>query len=336
MSPADEKPILLILPKMQGFFSIVFQALGQAHLAEKAGAIPVVYYNKNCPYWSEAGYQNSRNVWEYYFEPMSDYRVQDLFPVPLERLEGLSLAEFNELNRDPRITIVNRYPDVIEYRSPIRVNRQRNFVHGLIKKHLRLKPHIQAKRDDFCQAHLSSGTVLGIHYRGIEKAHGKGKDWVVSRKTTDLKSFYLQHMRRYLRRHPAAKIFIATDSQEFLEEARSIFGDAVFFREATRLKKSEEAVGLHFSDEAKKQGAMLGEEVLLDALILARTNHLIHGMSNVSNASLFFNPKLKHTDIEFRHGETGTYVRREILRVLNSRSPALASHLQKLYSLLKP
>ena len=335
MSPTDEKPILLILPRMQGFFSLVFQAVGQAHLAEKTGAVPVVYFNKHCPYWSDAGYEGARNVWEYYFEPLSDGRVESLFAVPKETLEGLSVAEFTELSAGTRITATCRYPDVIEYGSPIGVSRQRSFVHGLLKKHLRIRPHIHRKLDEFCAAHFSTRPILGVHYRGVEKAHGKKKDWVVSRKTADLKAFYLKEMSRYMRKHPSAKIFVATDSREFLEETRALFGEAVLFLNATRLEKSEEAVGLHFREEAKTQGPLLGEEVLLDALILARTNFLIHGISNVSNAALFFNPQLRHIDIEFRHGETGMYMRREILRLISLRSPWAADQLRKLSALFR-
>jgi hypothetical protein len=327
----DEKPILLILPRMQGFFSLVFQALGQAHLCEKRGVVPVVYYNKHCPYWSDAGYNDARNVWEYYFEPLSDCDLEKLFALPTKTLEGLSLSEFTELRSGTPITVTDRYSDVIEYRSPIGICFQRKFVNGLFNKYLKIKPHIYRKLDEFCDAHFSSQPVLGVHYRGVEKTHGKVKDWVIARNAHDLKAFYLDEMKRYSRKYPSRKIFVATDSQEFIEDAKSMFGDAVFFRNAVRLAKTEEEVGLHFSEEAKTNGPILGEDVLLDALILSRTNFLIHGISNVSSAALFFNPRLRHADIEFRHGATGTYIRREIIRLISLVSPRIAARMERLY-----
>jgi hypothetical protein len=327
----DEKRILLVLPRMQGFFSLVFQAVGQAHLAEKKGVVPVIYFNKHCPYWSDAGYNDARNVWEYYFEPLSDCDVEKLFALPRKTLEALSFREFVELSTGTRTDVTDRYSDVIEYRSPIGICFERSFVHGLFEKYLKIKPSISRKLDEFCDAHFSSQPVLGVHYRGAEKTQGKVKDWVIARKDHDIKAFYLREMQRHLRKYPSRRIFVATDSQDFLDDAKSMFGEAVFFRNAIRLAKTEEVIGLHFSEEAKVNGPILGEEVLLDALILSRSNFLIHGISNVSSAALFFNPSLRHIDIEVRFGATGTYVRREIIRLIGLRAPRFAARLEKLY-----
>ena len=39
------------------------------------------------------------------------------------------------------------------------------------------------------------------------------------------------------------------------------------------------------------------EEVVFDAILLSRTNHLLHGVSNVSAAALAFNRALGHTQL---------------------------------------
>jgi hypothetical protein len=330
-----DKSILLILPRMQGFFSLVFQAVGHAYLMEKTHSVCVVYFNRHCPYWSDAGYNDSRNVWEYYFEPLSDRAIQDVFDIPLETLESLSCDEFKQLAQNTRVTATNRYPDVIEYWSPIGIGFERTFVHGLLNKYVRIKPSLQHKLNEFCETQFLSRPILGVHYRGMEKTHGEAKDWVISRNAADLKAFYLKEMKRYLQKHRSARIFVATDSQNFLDEARSLFGEAILFRKAARLEKSEEVVGLHFSPTAKSHGPILGEEVLLDALTLSRTDFLIHGVSNVSNAALFFNPQLRHTDIEVRYGKTGMYVRREVIRQIRRRSPRLAAQVQRLSALIR-
>ena len=333
--PAADGKIVLILPRMQGFFSLVFQAVGQAHLAAQAGATPVVYFNRHCPYWSDAGCHGARNVWDYFFEPLSPLTAEEILQRPASVLENFTPAEFETLCAGTRITPTTRYPAVVEYKSPIGICFERKFVHGLLEKYAILKPHVLEKVDEFCRIHFTSPHILGVHYRGIEKAHGQVKDWVVSRQVTDLKDHFFTEIRRRFARRPGAQIFIATDSAQFLDDARNEFGDAVISRDATRLARDEEAVGLHFSDKAKSVGHLLGEEVLLDALILARTNFLVHGVSNVSNAALFFNPRLAHFDVEVRRGRTAVYVKREFYRQLGRVSPRFADGLQRLETRLR-
>ena len=336
LSPGTgERPVLLILPRMHGFFSLVFQAVGQAHLAEKAGQVPVVYFNRHCPYWSDAGYQGARNVWTYFFEPLSDVAVGDLFSADRARLESGTVDDFQALAQGSRVVVTDLYPDVVEYFSPLGVNFDRNFVHGLMKKFVRLKPALRAKVDDFHQAHFGSQRVLGVHYRGIEKTQGAFKDGVVLRRTPGLKQAFLREMGRRIGAEPGLRVFVATDSVQFLEEAKDAFGEAVFCREARRLESNDEAVGLHFSAEARTHGPMLAEEVLLDALLLARTDFLIHGVSNVSNAALFLNPRLRHLDIEVKYGRTRIYLRREFYRQLRKRLPRVAKLVQRTESLLR-
>jgi hypothetical protein len=321
-----ETPIVLILPRMHGFFSLVFQAVGQAHLAEKTGVTPVVYFNRHCPYWSDEGYNGSRNVWDYFFEPLSKITVESLFPIEPNLLEGFTLDEFAERCAGTRVTVTNRYPPVIECMSPIGVSFERSFVHGLLNKHLILKPRVRQMVDDFCRAHFQTRPILGVHYRGIEKLG----DPLYSRKAADPQECYLREMRLFLRKHPSARIFVATDSRQFMEAAKSAFGDTVISREVTRLEKEEESVGLHFRNPAKINGPRLGEEVLLDALILAKTDFFIHGISNVSNAVLFFNPKLKHIDVEIRYGKKSVFLYKELQRRVGQVAPPVAEQMKNL------
>ena len=74
-----------------------------------------------------------------------------------------------------------------------------------------------------------------------------------------MRHVYFRQMKRYLDKHPKARVFVATDSVQFLEEAKAAFGDAVCALEATRLETADEIKGLHFSDHAKSKGALLGE-----------------------------------------------------------------------------
>jgi len=51
---------------------------------------------------------------------------------------------------------------------------------------------------------------------------------------------------------------------------------------------------LHIKNPAVKNRALMGEQVLIEAKLLSLCDFLIHSVSNVSLAALFFNPHLQN------------------------------------------
>ena len=96
---------------------------------------------------------------------------------------------------------------------------------------------------------------------------------------------------------PGARIFTATDCGRFLERLRARYGERVVY---TAARRSRDGRPVHFGNSAS------AEEVLIDALLLARTRHLVHGISNVSAAVLAFNRTLSHTSLATSPGGPGT------------------------------
>lgn len=299
---------LVILPRYAGFFSLVFQVLGSVYLAQKKGIKCVVYFNKHCPYWSQNGYNDSRNVWEYYFEPLSDISINDLFSQDSSILEEYSLNDFLNIPSSD-VIVSNEYPPVVEWFSPLKIEAQRPFVHSLFEKYVRPKSHIINKVNDFFDKNFKGKMLLGIHYRGKEKINGHGShpDYVIPDRAHDLSESYLNEISLFKKRYPDSRIFVATDSASFLKSVCELYGDDVVYQDAFRLSESEECIGIHHSSHVKTEGAKFGEEVLMDALLLSKSNFFIHGISNVSSAVLHMNPTLMHTDVEYLYGPTEVY-----------------------------
>ncbi|MDR3550121.1 MAG: hypothetical protein P4L31_01810, partial [Candidatus Babeliales bacterium] len=55
--------------------------------------------------------------------------------------------------------------------------------------------------------------------------------------------------------------------------------------------RSDNGNPLHFR---KPSPGQLGQDVLIEALLLSRCNALVHTYSNVSTGALYFNPTAKH------------------------------------------
>ncbi|MDR3550762.1 MAG: hypothetical protein P4L31_05070, partial [Candidatus Babeliales bacterium] len=54
-----------------GFFSAFLGALNQLDWCQRTKKTPVVYWDDRSLYYDSKGFNGSRNVWEYYFKPVS-------------------------------------------------------------------------------------------------------------------------------------------------------------------------------------------------------------------------------------------------------------------------
>ena len=292
----------MILARRVGLFSLVFQALGQAWICEKKRIIPIVYFNKNCLYWVDTPVNSSRNVWEYFFEPLSSARLSDLFSTndlsdPI--FESFEKKDFLSLDLTAEVEFTNEYPDVIKYSSPIVVQRQRRFVNHLIRRYLILKPHIRSRVKTFLAENLIGNKMIGVHFRGSEKSSEKHGDGTAPVRIDGYENLYFHAIRKEMKANPEALIFLATDSQSFADNMINEFGPSLIMQDSIRAVGEEEEInGLHYINQGSKNGRQLGDEVLTDAVLLSKCQTLIHGMSNVSHAALYFNPDLKSIDID--------------------------------------
>src|ERR1051326_6693375 len=61
-----------------GLFSMFFSVLNHLIYCKKYNQIPVVHWhNEANPYFEPAGYQGAHDVWEYYFESVSDQKYEN-------------------------------------------------------------------------------------------------------------------------------------------------------------------------------------------------------------------------------------------------------------------
>lgn len=86
------------------------------------------------------------------------------------------------------------------------------------------------------------------------------------------------------------QFLVASDENKLLEMAKSTLRSKAIFYDA---KRSDDDKPVYRYSNAK-----MGEEVLIEAQLLARCDKFIHTKSNVSTAVLFFNPNLENTLLE--------------------------------------
>ena len=178
----------------------------------------------------------------------------------------------------------------------------RRKINAIIQKYIRIKPTITEKVDTFYEEHMAGKVTIGIHIRGTDKF-------------LETKVINFEHVCEranwIAEKYPECQFLVATDEQRLLDEAKKLLNGKVIHYEAYRsldglpihngtilkngkgIKKGRVNKPSHSYNKAK-----MGEEVIIETLLLSRCNEFVHMRSNVSTAVLFFNPELDTSDFE--------------------------------------
>lgn len=199
--------------------------------------------------------QYGPNFWEYYFEP---------------------------------IVLGNKRAPHTRHASnlPLVFKDQRRETNLLIQKYIHPKAHIQEKIDNFIAENFQDFYVLGVHYRGTDKKTEAGR--VTYEKM--IKRIKLQ-VDEITKTHDDYRIFVATDEQQFIYLMRDTFPGKVCFN-SDAIRSFEQDYPVHF--DIDRNPYQIGEDAVIDCILLSKTNFLMLTVSNLSFCSLYFNPDLVH------------------------------------------
>lgn len=166
------------------------------------------------------------------------------------------------------------------------MSRERGY--ELIQRYLHLKLPIQEKLDSFIEKNFAGNYVIGVHYRGTDKSFEAPSYSYIAQLINQeiinsiIKGTLIQNI----------KIFIATDDQQFLLYMQKNFPDKVICIEALR---SRDGDPVHFPSQ--ESNYKKGEEALIDCILLSKCSLLYKSESNLSNASLKFNPSIPSVNL---------------------------------------
>lgn len=271
---APQKTMIITRAK-GGLFACFFGVLNNLRWCEKKQVVPVVKWGKDSLYFEPAGYYGSTEPWEYYFEPVSDVEYSE---VVME--EGTFTHPHDAAPDGSRIppTFNAEYLKCLE-------KSYRKSIHKTIVDSIKIKPRILDKVHVFYQSHFSGKKVIGIHLRGTDKS--KENKVASIEIVCSAANVIAQEL-------PDCVFFLATDEERLLTDAKKRLKGPVLHYESFR---SLNGKGIHNSRHSYSK-AKLGEEVLIETLLLAKCDRFIHTRSNVSTAVLFFNPELENMLIE--------------------------------------
>jgi hypothetical protein len=262
-----------------GLWSMFFQVVGLIRYAKAHDLEPVVYFNDATCWWSPDGCNGSRNAWEYFFEPVGRVSATELLGTKNSGLERASVQQLQAALPDD-VVMSDYILDHVGHYDHTEAQRQEYA--SIVERRIRVKSQVLAKLDPTLVETLTRGATA-VHYRGTDKFRESPR--------LSVHEYYDALQRRV---DPSHKLFVATDDAPFLEWMIGTYGDRVLYTQAAR---SHDQTPLHLGPH---RGPRQAEECLLDVLLMARCQHLVHGNSSVTNGVLVFNPAMSH-DALHRH-----------------------------------
>ena len=220
-----------------------------------------VQFGRESCYFDEQLYQQQdiNNVWEYYFEQLNE------FDDNITEIVNIS-SDSNSEYRDVFMTSNDYITRTLEY-------------HDIINKHIKLLPHVSQKIEDFCNTYFKDKKILGIHCRGTD--HPDKKDM----------AYYIDQIALYVDDYDY--IFIASDEQYRVDCIKQAFGDKIIEYNVTTRSASDAPLHYHTAFQCSKYH--IGEDVIIEAFLLAKTNYLL--CCTGSNVNFFvraLNPNLPY------------------------------------------
>lgn len=294
--------------KPYGFFADFLWAVNHLEFCLANNKTPVIYWGKESAYYTPEGYNGSTNCWEYYFEPVS----------ALSYSPGDHLHKEDYYKRNNNFSTLWWYVQYLDNKYKLTQQEQKSCksVDGhdiryaskdfdgqrrvayptgafhlysqqfrrmvkeqIIDRYIKVKPSIRQKVTHFFDMNMLYKQTIGIHLRGQHL----GREVLL---------VPLQYIFQEANKYAAQgyQFFIATDQQPLLDQAKRELKGNVIYYDCQRFSTTTSPTGT-----SPKLHPKLGEDILIEMLLLSQCDHLIHTISNVSTTALYFNPELPHT-----------------------------------------
>ena len=283
-----------------GFFSSFLQVLDNLRWCEQNNYEAYIKWGKESQYYSENGYNNSNNVWEYYFEQLStEYDDSSIIK-----------ENFNQF-------LLKEIPQNFGYRniktSGLRVKPDWNIVDDywraeakrIIDKYIVIKPNINEKINNFYDKNLKENDLkISVHLRG-----GRGAKELYHKDNVKLE-YYRDYIKNYLEKNNIQNyvIFVASDTNEAISFMSENFENVKsypcyrtddYYINGKEYHRVQE-VGWNQSDNQfmPDKRAEIGEQALIEAQLLSKGDIMFHHDSLLAIAAANFNPNMSLMHVE--------------------------------------
>ena len=247
-----------------GFFSNLNCVIGELALAERLGMIPVVdFQNFPTPYREAAPIHGTTNDWEYYFQPVSSFSLEEVYhSAHVAVSAGFHLREAF-LERPVEGGAAGGQSRIF----PATQGEYRRFCSKWIVPRREIVEEVESFAEQF-----QGRRVLGVHFRGTDMNVTVGHRFGPTYRQVH------ERIEQALSELNANRLFLMSDNAEIICQLESQYGDRLLRTEAFR---SSGKAKLHGLSQRPLHQYLLGREVLVDTMILERCQRLVCSPSNI-------------------------------------------------------
>ena len=252
-----------------GMFSNVTFVLNHILVAKKLNCIPVVDMENYITIYNEKEkIHKTFNAWEYYFEQISPYSLDEVY-------------------KSEKVLITN--------------NKFYNFFHYYLEGQelaLMLINEIKIKKRIFksyqkIHKQIKNYKTLGIHFRGTSYKRSVGHPMPATVKQM------LEITKKIIKEKKVEKIFLATEELDYLKAFKSEFGEKIIYIKSCYRSNRNDAFKKY---PRRLHRYKMGREIILETLLLSSCDYFVYVTSNVSNAAKALNINKNQERIEINNG----------------------------------
>tara|TARA_Y100001970_G_scaffold54633_1_gene69307 strand:+ start:312 stop:1352 length:1041 start_codon:yes stop_codon:yes gene_type:complete len=240
-----------------GLFSNVLYVLNHIKIANKINLIPVVDMQNFYTIYNQYNkINNTSNSWEYYFEPITKYSIEEVY------------RSGKLIYSDPDISLPRNFIDKKNYKK-------------LFKKNIKIKKNFFLFVNHFVKKNFKNKKVIGIHLRGTDMKH------TPNHPLPPTLSQVFNIIDILIKKKKFNKIFLVTDQKKYLEKFKNKYEDKVCFINCFRSNKDK----IFNLNIRKNHRYKLGKESLEQMLLLSKMSYLISSKSNLSRCAVLYSKK---------------------------------------------
>tara|TARA_Y100001970_G_C14258087_1_gene877131 strand:+ start:2653 stop:3669 length:1017 start_codon:yes stop_codon:yes gene_type:complete len=270
-----------------GLFSNITFVLNHLRLSDEANFIPIIDMENYPSLYNENKIiKKTKNSWEYYFENLNKYSLKEVYKSKNVFLSNLVFE------KDMSINITDK--KIKNYLNKIKIKK------NILKKTKIFEKNFFFKKDK----------ILGIHFRGSTYKNARGHAFPLT------PQLMIKNINFLLKKFKYNKIFIVTEEDKYLKILQKEFKDICISYPSFRMNNIDS-----FKIYPRMNHRyLLGEEILIETLLLSKCDGLTFIKSNVISAAINFSKKKQNLH--------------ETFLGLNSRNRFVSKYLWKIKSKL--
>ena len=211
--------------------------------------------------------RNTYNSWEYYFEPVSKFKLKEIYKSKnvLFCDNKTSKSGFSIENYSSDFKYFNGF-QFLDYRHK-----------KIVKKYIKIHADILAEARAIYKK-FKKNKVLGICFRGSDQKKSAYQPYTPTEKqmmhATDL----------LIKKYNFNKIYLCTEDTDYLNFYKKNYNNILFNSNSIRTTDRKDL----FDSKENSHRYKIGRGNLVDMLVLSKTNFLLFASSNIPSAAIFF------------------------------------------------